>query len=399
MAGADQTVDRTRERRVRTRIRGREHDFFAVTAPGFTQYAETELEAATGIVPESAEKGGIEFRGRLEDMYRVHLLCRTINRVLMRLHSGKAFHFSQLRRVCRGLPWDLYLAGGESLGFHVTSGSSRLYHTARIAEEARIAVEGRLQQYGLRVEFVAENSDPPPQQKVFLRLEADRLQISLDASGEILYRRGFAKHTGRAPLRDTLAAAVLLAAGWPDFDYLLDPMCGSGTFSLAAAQVAAGIPPGLNRSFAFESWPAFSPAAWAYMKKKASAESRSEPCLRVFASDCNRKELAAAESNAEKSGLSGWIDFSCRDFFDSRPPDLSSGRSLLVLNPPYGRRLIAADQKQLFQRIGRKIRRDYPECGYAVIVPGERAEAALDLPFKAKIPFSNGGLKVALLVG
>lgn len=394
-----QRQDSARERRIRTRIRGRVHDFFAVTSPGFTRIAAAELTAVTGIIPQSAEKGGIEFRGRLNDLYRVHLHCRTINRVLLRLHSSKTIYFSQLRQACLEVPWELYLAEGKSLAFHVTCGSSRLFHTVRIAEEAWAAVECRLQQYGLSVEYVAETADPPPQQKVFLRLEADRLQLSLDASGELLYRRGFGKHTGRAPLRDTLAAAVLLAAGWPDFEYLLDPMCGSGTFSLAAAQMAVGIPVGAQRSFAFEAWPAFSPATWAHMKKKAISKLKCEPYIRIFASNRNRRELAVAVANAEKSSLSGWIDFSKSDFFNSRPPDRTTGRSLLVLNPPYGRRLIAADQKTFFQRIGDKIINDYADCSYAVIVPGEAAEVALNLPFRVKIPFSNGGLKVALLIG
>ena len=392
-------MTRARLRRIRNHVRGPEREFYAMVSPGFEPAARAELAALPGVRVGSTDKGGLTFFGRLEACYRAHLCCHTINRIVMRLAAFRAFYFNRLRSFCREFPWELYLETGQSLAIQVSVHSSPLFHRDRIVQETWSGLNRRLLDQGLQVKLLSGGAHSDPQQRVFVRISGDRVCLSLDASGELLYRRGFAKHTGRAPLRDTLAAAVLKTAGWPDFDYLLDPMCGAGTFSLAAAQMAAGLAPGFWRCFAFEQWPAFSPTAWAHLRKTVAAAARPAAGIRIYAADKLERELGLAMDNALKCGVSELIHFSRADFFSIPPPGGLFGRGLLVLNPPYGKRLPAEDLQAFYRRLGQRIRHHYRGLALAVIAPGEMAEAALGLEVKEKIPFRNGGIKAALLIG
>ena len=389
------------ERRVRRHVTGREHDFFAVIQPGFEEVSAGELrEIGVGAINAVVE-GGIEFTCRLEGCYRVHLRSGTVTRVLMRLVRFRAEHFSRLRRRLEEFPWELYVRNGARVCVRVTCRRSRLRHTGKLREEFSTGIGRRLARYGMEVSAPAGAASPLPVQQVFARFEDDVCTVSLDASGEPLYRRGYKTAAAEAPIRETLACLVLKAARLRDYDTLLDPMGGSGTFSMEAAMASGRRPAGLCRPFAFQEWPSFREAAYLHLAKRLQAEEGERGGARpgrIICGDMDERALSTARLNIERAGLGNVIHLARADFLKDRYDITPGGGTLIVLNPPYGGRLESADIKGLYRRIGRRLRDEYGDCGYAVIVPGLELEKALSIHYDRKYLFMNGGIRVALLV-
>lgn len=387
-------------RRVKDHVIGRSHEFFAVVHPGFEETARRELEGL-GIAAAPGGTGGVSFSGRLEDAWRANLGAGTVSRVLMRLARFKATGFAEFRDRVAAFPWELHLGDGAALAFSVSASRSRLWHEGRLAEEAAQAVSGRLAGFGRHARLGGKAGDGAGQH-VFIRMEENRCLISLDSSGELLYRRGRGKFTEGAPLRETLACAILRAAGIERYRTLVDPFCGSGTFALEAGAVFLGRPAGGGRSFAFQSWPSFRPARFAHAREeleRAMREKAPDGPRRIYCSDLDEKAAATARHNIAAAGLAGLAVADQADFFRLHPPAGDPAAVLLAMNPPYGaRQLPGSDIASLFRRIGEKVRRDYARCGYAIIVPGLENEKALGLPHDRKILFHNGGIPVALLI-
>ena len=276
-------------RRIRQHLIGRPQAFFAVTTPGLEALCRGELIALPDAPGDLAlEKGGVLFQGRLTTCYQANLMCRTTTRVLMRIADFKADHFGALEKRVRAIPWELYLPNGADPEVQVSSRQSKLYHTGAVAERIRSAVrerlsagvpsgEGKTAQDGLRL---------------YVRLQSDRLALSLDSSGAPLYKRGLKTQGGPAPLRETLAAAVLMLAGYDRRMPLCDPMSGSGTFAIEAAMMVKQIPPGWYRTFAFMEWPAFRKPHWDYLHRQAAGMVRTTQRATIWASDRSRTAVA-----------------------------------------------------------------------------------------------------------
>lgn len=381
------------EKRVRRQVRARKHAFFAVFQPGFERAALAELRAM-GIseILEVAE-GGVEFSGTLDDCFRVNLLSRTVIRVIMRLAAFRADAFAVLREKAEAVPWELYLGPACDISFNVTCRKSRLYHSGAVAEHLAAAVGARMASQCVPVSF----SGGEGSQTVFVRIDHDRCVLSLDSTGGPLYRRGHKTLVTRATLRETTAALMLLEAGIGNYRMLLDPFCGSGTFSLEAAAMAKRMIPGMDREFPFMKWPAFGAAAYNHLRGRLVNEAPGNSVISVIASDIDPGAVDVARANISSAGLDDVCSVETRDFFAGRveiPPDR---RCLIVMNPPYGERLKGRDVAGLYRMIGETVRSWYGECGYAIIVPGLETEKALSLPHDRKVLFMNGGIRVAAL--
>ncbi|TAL37626.1 MAG: hypothetical protein EPN93_05580 [Spirochaetes bacterium] len=385
-------------RRIRQHVTGREHRLFAVVHPGFEETAAAELRELGVASTLDLTEGGVEFEGKLEDVYRVNYAAYTPTRLLMRLTVFRAEEFTRLRAKALEFPWELHLAGGAPLSFSITCRHSRLYHTGRIEQEIRAAVSQRFSAAGLPVPQPGDAESPEGAQ-VFVRFQDDICTLSIDSTGEPLYRRGYRTHVVDAPLRETLAACILRAARLETVRTLIDPMCGSGTFSLEAALMSAGRPAGETRTFAFESWPAFRPAAFGYLKKNFRSPGPAHGSLRIVCGDTDERALLATTANAQTAGVSSSVSPVKMDFFDYVSDIAPDATTLLVLNPPYGGRMGSRAGTVLFYKmIGEKVKADYAAARFAIVAPGQECERALDLPYSRKILFMNGGIKVALLV-
>ena len=235
-------------------------DLFAIAAPGLEPLVERELRAL-GIEGAHADAGGVSFTGGREAIYRANLHLRTASRVIARVAEFGARGFPELVRHAKRQPWERYLAAVRPIHLRVTCKKSRLYHSDAVAERVGDAIAKRLGVGGLSTIKGGEDEDAIGQ-LVIVRMAHDHCVLSVDTSGALLHRRGYREATAKAPIRETLAAALLLAAEWRVDAPLLDPFCGSGTIAIEAALLARRIAPGLQRRLAFMDWPHFDRALW-----------------------------------------------------------------------------------------------------------------------------------------
>ncbi len=357
-------------------------------------HPSSRTENLSGSKESPEEIGGVEFRGSLADVYRANLHLRIASRVLLRLGSFYADTFSDLRRRAGRLPWKEYLTAGQAVSIRISCHKSRLFHSAAVGERILEAI-------GVALGRVPQQERFEPEQEfhlaqlIIVRLVENRCTIHLDSSGPLLHRRGYRLAGGKAPLRETLAAGLLLASGWDRRSPLLDPFCGSGTIAIEAALLARRIPPGVRRRFAFMDWPNFDPERWAEMLKSIPAPP--ERPLEIIASDRDRGAIEAARANAERAGVKESIEFSSRAISAIEPPRRPGW---VVTNPPYGVRLRASgDLEKLYARFGKVLRE---KCGgWKIAMLGTSAGLlrATGLKFDSEIPTRNGGLKVKLLRG
>jgi putative N6-adenine-specific DNA methylase len=234
-------------------------------APGLERFVRDEL-ATLGIRVRATERGVLEYRGTHRQLYATNLWSRCAHRILVRLASFDAEGFADLERHARKVPWEQVLSPGHRAVFRVSTRGARLRHTTAIAERLSDVISDRFGQ-------PAEGVDAPEQLFV-ARNVRDHFTISADSSGVALYKRGWRQQVAKAPLRETLAAAMLVAAGWDGSVPLVDPFCGSGTIAIEAALLACRQPPGAGRSFAFADWPSFQPGTWASLVGEARSLSR-----------------------------------------------------------------------------------------------------------------------------
>ena len=340
--------------------------------------------------------GGIEFEGRLDDCYLANLNLRSANRILMRIHAFKSSNFRRLEKKILDVPWGLYLHPGRLPKVHVTTKHCRLHHSGAIAERLRTAIAVQLSRFEDNKEIT---KIAPPEQNIYVRGVDDRFTVSIDSSGELLYKRGLKKHAGKAPLRETLAAAALLLAGYDGRDLLLDPMCGSGTFSLEGALMAKHIPAGWFRDFAFRGWPAFRPKRWNYMRRQSESQFVKPDRPMIFATDTDPDACQKLEKCVQKYDMSDAVQVHSRDFFDLDHRKLTDRKGAICINPPYGRRLGGRrESEKFFQLICKRLKREYRGWNLVLFAPGRKLAATI--PFQTKsYPVRHGGLKLALLIG
>lgn len=353
-------------------------DFFAATAPGLETLTATELRVL-GIEPTEVEPGGVGFTGALETLYRANLELRAASRITMRLATFPARTWHELERHAARVPWGDVLPAGVVPDFEVTSRKSRLYHLRGIAER------------------LAAWLDAPTegvQQRFIVRAVRDRFTISADSSGELLHRRGYRQETGRAPMRETLAAAMLLAAEWQAEHPLLDPFCGSGTLPIEAALIARRIAPGLTRSFAFQQWPTHQAEAWTRLLDDARARVLPRSPVTLAGSDRDAGAISAAQGNAERAGVAADVSFQVAAL--SAAPSPGSGATILA-NPPYGGRVGGPDLRDLYAQVGNVARR--AQAGMVgLLVADPHLAAQSRLAFEERFRTTNGGIDVRFLV-
>jgi 23S rRNA G2445 N2-methylase RlmL len=240
--------------------------------------------------------------------------------------------------------------------------------------------------------------DSELKQKILVRLLEDHCRISIDMSGAHLHQRGYRlRHTG-APLRETLAAAILLKSGWTGNEPLVDGMCGSGTFPIEGALMSRRIAPGLGRDFLFQGWPSFQNKTWEYLRRKAKEISVLEGSETIIGMDIDPDAIGVSAENADRAGAGGDIQWEKMDFFDFNPRKRGLKKGLLVLNPPYGVRLNAGGVG-LYERIGAHLRLNFKGWKYAVLA-GSRLEAAAMGTGRVRLwNIRHGGMHITVVLG
>jgi putative N6-adenine-specific DNA methylase len=234
---------------------------------------------------------------------------------------------------------------------------------------------------------------------VYVRIHHDRVTLSLDSSGDPLYKRGFKQGPARAPIRESLAAGILMAAGYDHRRPLVDPLCGSGTFSLEAALMAKHRAPGLQREFAFMAWPAFRKGQWNYLKQKAEASTITLDQPRIFASDVDEPACRQLAGIIGANGLSDAVAVAHKDLFVCEASQYGREPGLVVINPPYGVRIGSSGAaNDLFLSICRHLKKEF--CGWDAALIAPHRHLVRRCPFPARqLPLVHGGLKLTVLLG
>jgi putative N6-adenine-specific DNA methylase len=366
---------------------------YAVAAPGLESLVAREL-AALGrqleVQIQDTELGGVEFQTDPAGLCAVQLHLRVASRVLVRLGSFHAAAFGELERHALRLPWTEFVPPGRGVAFRVTSKKSRLYHQDAIAERLWAAAGVALG------ETPTAEADRPTQEFV-VRLFRDRCTVSADASGELLHRRGYRLAIAKAPLRETLAAAMLAAVEWEGGTPLIDPMCGSGTIPIEAALLARRIPPGLGRRFACIEWPGFDQAAWDAAVARAREGVLPRAPAPILGSDRDAGAIEAATANAARAGVAEEIEWTRAAISAIRPPP---GPGWIVTNPPYGVRLGEVRRlRDLFAQLGNVARRCCAGWDVAFLATHPELERQTGLELNPVFRTDNGGIGVRLVRG
>lgn len=372
--------------------------FFATAPKGVTDLLAKEL-TDLGATSVADNRAGVEFEGSLETAYRACLWSRLANRILLPLAEFPAPDPDALYQGCQTIDWSTHLDADGTLAVDANVSGSKITHSHYAALRIKDAV---VDQFNAALGKRPSVNTERPQLRINAYIHRDVARIYLDLSGSSLHQRGYRLATGDAPLKENLAAAILLRAGWPAIaeagGALVDPMCGSGTLLFEAALIAGDVAPGLERSyFGFTRWKQHDDALWQTLITEAmqreAAGSKRIPILLGF--DADRWVLDRARENAERLGIAG-ITFVHQDLFDFRHDFPSFG--LVVTNPPYGKRLLASgDLPRLYTALGRVLRSNFAGWKAAVFTEDPGLGKAIGIRSHRRHTLYNGAIACKLL--
>jgi putative N6-adenine-specific DNA methylase len=361
-------------------------EIFLVTAPGLESALAAEAKA-NRFKGAAAIKGGVNVQGGWPEVWRANLELRGAARVLTRIASFRALHLAQLDKRAHKVAWGELLRPDVPFRVEASCTGSRIYHQGAAAQRIAKAISDVV---GAPVEAEAELS-------IKARIDDDLCTISIDTSGESLHKRGHKVAVAKAPMRENLAALFLRQCGYAGTEPVLDPMCGSGTFVIEAAEIAAGLKPGRSRRFAFEQLANFDNAAWQKMRSAGNATQVDE-ALRFHGSDHDAGAIRMSRANAERAGISALTVFQQKELGAIAPPPGSPG--LVIVNPPYGTRI--GEKKTLlplYRKLGETMRTRFSGWRVGIITNDADLAAACGLPFAPAFgPVSHGGLRVSLFL-
>lgn len=355
-------------------------EIFLTATPGLEEPLAEEARALG--FDARIQPGGVTCTGGWPDVWRANLHLRGATRVLARIGAFRAMHPAQLDKRARRFPWADWLRPDVPLRLEATSRKSRIYHAGAITQRVEAAIRDTL--------GASFADDAPVTLKI--RLEDDLCTLSLDTSGESLHKRGHKQAVGKAPMRETMAAMFLRQCGFTGTEPVLDPMCGSGTFVIEAAEIASGLAPGRLRSFAFQQFPGFDASAFDALR----APTPPAPALLFHGSDRDPGAIRMSRENAERAGVAPLTRFETSPFADLQRPEGPPG--LIIINPPYGARI--GNKGPLFglhAAMGEVLRTRFRGWRVGLVTSEAQLARATGLPFREPGPYvAHGGLKVRL---
>src|SRR5574337_1338713 len=311
--------------------------FFAPCPRGLEPFLADEL-GALGAKAVEATPGGVAFGGDWTVCYRANLESRLATRVLWRVAQGRYRGEEDIYRLAYGVTWAKWFTPDDTIRIQVTAHKSPLRSLEFITLRIKDAVCDHFRTVAGRRPSV---DTARPSVRLHAYLAADRATLYIDTSGEPLYKRGFKQAAVEAPLKENLAAGILRITGWQPGQPFIDPMCGSGTFLIEAAQIALDIAPGLGRGFAFEHFRHVDRAAWAAIRKTAEARRKPVRPLRIYGSDVVGEQVRRSRVNLQAAGLADCVTLDRADFLTREAP---ASEGVLVTNPPYGVRIGEAEE-------------------------------------------------------
>jgi putative N6-adenine-specific DNA methylase len=358
--------------------------FVAKTLQGLEEVLANELKQI-GAQNITTARRAVTFEGTLETLYKANVHSRTALRILRPIATFKASSTDELYSHVKAMHWDAYMDVTQTFLIETTLYSPVITNSRFATYKVKDAIADYFnEKYGKRPSISVTKPD------IYLNLHISdtTCTLSLDSSGEPLFKRGYRVAQTEAPINEVLAAGMLLLAGWKGQSDFMDPMCGSGTIAIEAALIALNIPPGIFRSsFAFENWKDFDADLFDAIYNDDSHEREFKHT--IYASDISRKALAVAEANAKNAGLSKYIQFTACSF--EEVPEQSKPL-LMVTNPPYGERLNRDDVNALYSMIGSTLKHKFAGSTAWIISSNIDAFDKVGLKPDAKIHLINGSL-------
>ncbi len=390
---------------------------FLPCAAGVEDYLAPEVQRITGLSGAQVQKqrGGVAVRASWRDAMLLNLHSRLAQRVLILLSHTGYRNEQDLYRAASEVAWEVWFTPRESIKVEVTAQHSPLTSLNFAALKIKDAVcdRFRVKANGVRPDVNTQWPDV----RIYTHLSTDSCSLYIDTSGEPLFKRGWREDKGEAPLKETLAAAMLAASGWADGDGdllpLYDPCCGSGTIAIEAAQIACNIAPGSLRRFAFEKYLPFQRHVWDAIKQQAQdAElelAPGQPPI-IFGSDVAHRMVDFAQRNAQRAGVADVIEFRGGDALQRLPPCETPG--VMLLNPPYGERIEVAgvaganrggreeaqveDGGEFFNRLSAHWKKNYPGWSAWVLSPDLKLPSKMRLKESRRVPMWNGPIECRL---
>ncbi|WP_072391599.1 THUMP domain-containing protein [Hyphomicrobium sp. CS1GBMeth3] len=364
--------------------KGDDFEIFLATAPGLESVLCDEVKA-NGFRAPKAVPGGVTIEGRWHDVWRANLVIRGASRVIARFATFRTTELADLEKRARALPWAKVLRADRPFRVEATCSRSRIYHSGAAAERIQTAIQS----------ILGTRSADDASVTIKVRIENNLCALSIDTSGELLHKRGFKEAVSKAPMRETLAALFLRQCGFGGHEPVIDPMCGSGTFVIEAAEIAARLPPGRARRFAFEELATFDADAWQQLRS-ARVAGAVMPADRYFGSDRDAGAVAMSRENAERAGVAAFTEFRQCAVSGLAAP---AGRpGLVIVNPPYGARIgDKAKLIALYRSLGQTVRERFAGWRVGLITIDASLAKATGLPFAPPgPPVAHGGLRVTL---
>ena len=359
----------------------RDFEIFLVAIPGLEGPLCAEARAK-GFKAKSVP-GGVTLKGGWPDVWRANLEIRGASRVIARIGAFRALHLAQLDKRARDFPWGDVLRRDVPFRIEASCKSSRIYHSGAAAQRIERAI----------AEELGATASPEAEVCVRARIEKDVCNIGVDTSGELLHKRGHKQAVAKAPMRETMASLFLRQCKYNGREPVVDPMCGSGTFVIEAAEIAAGLKPGRSRIFAFEKLATFDRAAWKLMREPVSTV---KPSVKFFGSDRDAGAIEMSKANAERAGVSELTEFRQHAVSELVAPEGPPG--LVIINPPYGTRIgEKTELEPLYRALGQILLTRFSGWRVGLIASEASLAHATGLPFgPTAAPVSHGGLRVTL---
>ena len=378
---------------------------FTATCPKGLENVLAEELRALGAAVEREQPAAVRFSSDLAMAYRTCLWSRLANRVLLNLGHERVEDAEGLYRAVVEIPWEEHISPTGVLWVQFSGTNREIRNSQFGAQKAKDAIVDRLRKAtGARPDVDKRD----PDLSVMLRLHRDKLEIGIDLCGDSLHRRGYRTHIGAAPLKENLAAALLVRAGWPEIaeqgGALLDPMCGSGTFLVEGALMAADIAPGLMRdSFGFERWLNHQNDLWLPLREEAlqrRVEGLQKPLPEIRGYDADAKVLFAAESNIARAGLDKHVRVSCRPVGAFKVPSHRPVKpGLVITNPPYGERLGEQEElRETYAELGRQLKQEFGGWKAAIFTGNPELCHSTGLRSHKQYKLFNGSIPSQLLL-
>jgi len=365
------------------------NQLLAKTLFGLEQVLADELKA---IGAEDIEilKRAVSFTGDKEIMYRSNYCCRTALRILKPIAKFSVNSAEELYNNVKRINWPQYLDLNGTFAIDETVGSSVFSHTKFVALKAKDAIADRFRmKFGKRPSVDVRN----PDLRINIHIYKEDCTVSIDSSGDPLYKRGYRVLTDKAPINEILAAGMILLSGWEKDCNFIDPMCGSGTILIEAAMYANNIPPGVFRSFGFEKWNDFDKKLW----EKIVEDESSKQCdfnFEIVGSDRSYKAVEIARQNLKEANLQNHITLFHNSIEKQSPP---KAKGIMITNPPYGERMEVNDQIELYKKIGDSLKKNYAGYSAWLISSDFNALKNIGLRPSRKIALFNGQLECKYL--